>query len=55
MADDANEMDRLGEDAGCEGRVGCRAAEQVLLRVLGGFDIIQGDGSGDGDRHEKKR
>ena len=55
MTDDANEVNRLSEDAGSKGCIGCGAAEQVLLRVLGGFDIIQGDGSSDGDRHEKKR
>jgi hypothetical protein len=42
-------MDWLSEDAGSEGRIRSGATEQVLLRVLGGFDIVQGDGSGDGD------
>lgn len=49
MPNDADEMDRLSEDAGSEGRIRCGATEQVFLRVLGGFDIVQGDGSGDGD------
>lgn len=49
MTDDADEVDGLGENAGGQGGVGCGTTEEVFLRVLRGFDIIQGDGSGDGD------
>ena len=49
MADDTDEMDRLAEDAGGQCRVAGGAAEQVFLRILRGFDIIKGDGSGDDD------
>ena len=38
-----------GQDAGGEGGVAGGAAEEVFLRILRGFDIIQGDGSGDDD------
>ena len=49
VSDDADEMDRLSENTGSKCGVGSGATEQVLLGVLGGFDIVQGDGSGDGD------
>ena len=49
MADDAHEVNFGGENAGCQGCIGGRAAEQVLLGILRGLDIVQGDGSGDDD------
>lgn len=49
MPDDAYEVYRLGKYAGCESGISGGAAQQVILGVLRGFDIVQGDGSGDDD------
>lgn len=51
MTDDAHEVDIRGENASGQGCVGGGATEKILLGILRGLDVVQGDGSGDGDRH----
>lgn len=49
VSDDADEMYGLAKNARSQCRVTRRAAEEVFLSILGRFDIIEGDGSGDDD------
>ena len=49
MTDDAHEVYIGGENAGRQGCVRGGTAEEILLRILRGFDVVQGDGSGDDD------
>lgn len=49
VSDDTDEMYGLAKNARSQCRVTRRAAEEVFLSILGRFDIIEGDGSGDDD------
>ena len=53
LANHARNVNGIREDAGCEGAVGERTSEQSVLSVMWSDDVVDADGAGNENGHDK--